>query len=157
GRYFFEQFTAEGNRKAFDYFDHAIQMQPDFALAQAGFALNYGVMRVRGFVASLEGVDRQKDAAERALALDDSLPEAHLAMAVLSMREYDWSRAEQSMKRAIEVNPNYLHGWGFYAFLLHALGRHEEALAAGRRALEIDPVSDYASKDFANSLVWAGR
>jgi DNA-binding winged helix-turn-helix (wHTH) protein/TolB-like protein/Tfp pilus assembly protein PilF len=155
GYHFFEQFTRDGNQKAFDYLEKALRIQPDFALAHAYFALNLGVMRVRGFVSPLENVDRQKEAAERALALDDSLPDANLANAVLAMQGYDWPTAERFMRRAIELNPNYLDGWGFYSFLLQALGRHEEALAASRREVEIDPVSDYGSKDLAVALIWS--
>src|SRR5262249_36136043 len=155
GYHLFEQFTQDGNRKAFDYFEKARGIQPDFALAHAYFALNLGVMRVRGFVPPSEGVDRQKEAVERALALDDSLPDANLAMAVLAMQGYGWPTAERFMRRAIELNPNYLDGWGFYSFLLQALGRYEEALAASRREVEIDPVSDYGSKDLAVALNWS--
>src|SRR5262249_44122552 len=126
-------------------------------LAQAGFALNYGVMRMRGFVRPDEGVDMQKRAVDRDLTLDESLPEAHLAASVLCMEQYDWAGAERSMKRAIELNPNYLHGWSCYAFLLRALGRKDDALAARKRVIEMDPVSDYGSKDYADSLIRAGR
>lgn len=157
GRYFFELFTREGNEKAKEYFERALEIEPDFALAHAGLALNYGPMRVRGFIQPLENRDKHRGAAKRALALDDSLPEAHLAMFTVFFDEHKWPEAELALKRAIELNPNYLHAWGFYAFLLHALGRHEEALAASSRALEIDPVSDYAAKDYANSLIWVGR
>jgi tetratricopeptide (TPR) repeat protein len=80
-----------------------------------------------------------------------------MAMAVMYMSAPDWESAEREYKRSVELNPNYLHAWGFYAFLLHALGRHEDGLAASRRTLEIDPVSDYASKDYAKSLTWVGR
>jgi tetratricopeptide (TPR) repeat protein len=157
GYHLFEQFTQDGNQKAFDYLEKALRIQPDFALAHAYFALNLGVMRVRGFVSPSDRVDRQKEAAERALALDDSLPDAHLANAVLAMQGYDWPTAERFMRRAIELNPNYLDGWGFYSFLLEALGRHDEALAASRREVEIDPVSDYGSKDLATALLWSGQ
>jgi tetratricopeptide (TPR) repeat protein len=157
GRYFFELFTKEGNQRAKEYFERAIELEPDFALAHAGLALNYGPMRVRGFIGPLEHLEEHRDAAERALTLDDSLAEAHLAMFTFRLDTRDWQGAERSVKRAIELNPNYLHAWGFYAFLLHGLGRHEEGLAASQRALEIDPVSDYASKDLGNSLVRVGR
>lgn len=157
GRYFFELFTREGNQKAKEYFERAIELEPDFALAQAGLAMNYGPMRVRGFILPLEDRDKHRKAAEKALALDDSLPEAHLAMFTVFFDERKWDLAEHSLKRAIELNPNYLHAWGFYAFMLHALGRHEDALAASQRTLEIDPVSDYAAKDLASSLVWLER
>jgi DNA-binding winged helix-turn-helix (wHTH) protein/TolB-like protein/Tfp pilus assembly protein PilF len=155
GYHFFEQFTRDGNQKAFDYLEKALRIQPDFALAHAYFALNLGVMRVRGFISPRENFDRQKEAAERALALDDSLPEANLANAVLAMNGYDWPTTERFMRRSIELNPNYLDGWGFYSFLLEALGRHDEALAASRREVEIDPVSDYGSKDLATALIWS--
>lgn len=157
GRYFFEQFTREGNWKAVEYFENAIRIQPDFALAYAGLAINYGPMIERGFISAEEAAQKLRAAAARAIALDDALAEAHLAMATAHMTDLDWSGAERSLKHAIELNPNYLHAHGWYTYLLRILGRHEEALALGRRLIEIDPVSDYGSKDFGVALVWAGR
>jgi DNA-binding winged helix-turn-helix (wHTH) protein/TolB-like protein/tetratricopeptide (TPR) repeat protein len=157
GRYFYERFTLEGNLKAIDYFERAIKIEPNFALAHAGLAVNYSPMLSRGFISAQDGLPKMKQAVDRALALDDMLPEAHLAMAAFHVRSLNWGEAERFYKRAIELNPNYLHAWGSYAFFLHGMGRHEEGLAASRKELEIDPVSDYASKDHANSLIWVGR
>jgi DNA-binding winged helix-turn-helix (wHTH) protein/TolB-like protein/Tfp pilus assembly protein PilF len=157
GRYFFELFTREGNEKALEYFERALELEPAFALAHAGLALNYGVMLERGFVSAAQGAARHRQAAERALALDDSLAEAHAAIATVHMEAFDWAEAERSYRRAIELNPSYLHAWGFYAHLLAILDRDEEALVLLERAMEIDPVSDYASKGLANGLMRLGR
>jgi TolB-like protein/DNA-binding winged helix-turn-helix (wHTH) protein len=157
GRYFFELFTREGNWMAVQYLEQAIARAPDFAEAHATLALNYGPMIVRGFIDPQDGLQKLDRAARRAMELDESLPESNLAMALVYLGLGDWERSDRQFKRSVELNPNYLHGWGFYAFLLHALGRHDEALTASRNALEIDPVSDYASKNLADSLIWAGR
>jgi TolB-like protein len=157
GRYFFEQFTSEGNSKAVEYFENAIRIQPDFAAAYAGLALNYCPMIMRGFVSVGEGTPKLRQAVERALALDDSLPEAHTALATLRWLEFDWAGAERAVKRALELNPSYLHAYGWYTTLLDMLGRGEEALALRQRELELDPVSDYAAKDFGTGLLLVGR
>jgi serine/threonine-protein kinase len=157
GRYFFELFTREGNEKALEYFEKAIEIEPDFALAHAGLALNYGVMLERGFASAAQFATKHRQAAERALALDDSLAEAHTAMATVHTDAFNWPEAERSYRRAIDLNPSYLHAWGFYAYLLAILDRDEEALVLLERAMEIDPVSDYASKGLAYGLMQLGR
>jgi tetratricopeptide (TPR) repeat protein len=114
-------------------------------------------MLERGFISAADGAAKQRQAAERALALDDSLAEAHTAMALVHQEAFEWPEAERSYRRAIELNPSYLHAWGFCANLLSRLGRDDEALELNRRAIEIDPVSDYASKALANGLMRVGR
>jgi serine/threonine-protein kinase len=114
-------------------------------------------MLERGFISAAQVAAEHRQAAERALALDDSLAEAHAAMATVHEEAFDWREAERSYRRAIELNPSYLHAWGFYAYLLAILDRDEEALALLERAMEIDPVSDYASKGLANGLMRLGR
>jgi len=157
GRYFFEQFTREGNLKAIQYFEHAIRIQPDFGLAYAGLSINYAPMIMRGFITAAEGRPKIRLAAERALALEDSSPEAYTALASAEMADWDWSDAERSLKRALQLNPNYLDAYGWYGFVLDLLGRSEDGLALRRREITIDPVSDYASKDLGTALIWAGR
>jgi tetratricopeptide (TPR) repeat protein len=157
GQYFFDQFTWDGNRKAEQYFETAIERQPDYARAYAGLALNYGVMIERGFLSAAEGTPKLKGALDRAFALDDSLPDAYTAQTNLRMIEYDWRGAEQSVKRAIALNPSYLHALSWYSYMLGILGRFDEALSIKRRELELDPVSDYASKDLGEGLINLGR
>jgi tetratricopeptide (TPR) repeat protein len=119
--------------------------------------MNYGVMLERGFASAAQVAARHRQAAERALALDDSLAEAHTGMATVHMEAFDWPEAERSYQRATELNPSYLHAWGFYAHLLTILDRDEEALVLLERAMEIDPVSDYASKGLAYGLMQLGQ
>jgi DNA-binding winged helix-turn-helix (wHTH) protein/TolB-like protein/Flp pilus assembly protein TadD len=157
GRFFFEQFTEDGNRRAIEYFGRAIEAEPGYALAYAGLSINYAVMLARGFIDPQQGIPKARNAAARALMLDDTLAETHTAMAGVEIAEYAWDAAERSLKRAIELNPNYLHAWGWYAYLLSALGRTEEGLAVRRREVEIDPVSFYATKDLGAGLREVGR
>jgi TolB-like protein/Flp pilus assembly protein TadD len=157
GRYFFDQWTREGSEKALAYFAKAVEIQPDFALAHAELAINYAVMLERGFISAADADEKLSRAAERALTLDDSLAEAHDAMAGVHYHAFEWAAAERAFRRAIELNPSRLHTWGAYTYVLSLQGRTEEALELSRRALEIDPVSDYASKARADTLMRAGR
>jgi DNA-binding winged helix-turn-helix (wHTH) protein/TolB-like protein len=157
GHYFLEQYTPEGNLKAIEYFERAIQAQPDFALAHAWLATNYGIMLERTFMPPAEALPKLRQEAERAMALDASLAESHFAIAQLHMHELAWAEAERSYRRAIELNPNFLDAYSFYSYMLMMLDRNPEAFELRRHALALDPVSDYASKDMAEGLLVAGR
>jgi len=157
GRYFFEEFTREGNVKAVEYFENAIRIQPDWGAAYSGLALNYCPMIMRGFISVADGTPKLRTAVERAMSLDDSQPEAYAALATLRWLDFDWAGAEQALKRALALNPSYLHAYGWYTYLLDMMGREDEALSLRQRELEIDPVSDYAAKDLGTGLILLGR
>jgi len=142
GRYFWNKRTEEGFRKGIDYFNQAIRDDPNYALAYAGMSDCYALLGDFGFVAPREGFPKAKEAATRALAIDEKLAEAHTSLGRVK-RDYDWDwpGAEQEFKRAIELNPNELSAHQWYAVYLSALGRHQEAIAEIKRALELDPLS----------------
>jgi serine/threonine protein kinase/tetratricopeptide (TPR) repeat protein len=142
GRYFWNKRTGEGMKRGIEYFDQAIRIDPNYALAHAGLADSYNVLGQFGELAPDEAMPRAKAAALRALEIDDTLAEAHASLAmVYEVYEWDWAGAETQFKRAIELNPNYANAHHWYAMFLSAAGRHDEALAEIRRAKEIDPVS----------------
>ena len=128
----------ENTKKALDYFNQAVALDPKFALAYAGMAVSYSNLRASG-ADPKELQAKVRAAAQKAVELDDSLADAHNAMATIKKDEWDWSGAESEYKRAIELNPNFASARGNYANYLSAMGRTAEALAEIKRALELDP------------------
>ncbi|MDQ3173897.1 MAG: tetratricopeptide repeat protein, partial [Acidobacteriota bacterium] len=142
GRYFWNKRTEESLNQAIDYFNQAIDIDPNYALAYAGMAVSYDLLRAFGSLPPMEAMPKTKAAAIKALEIDDTLAEAHTALARIKLN-YDWdsSGAERDFKRAIELNPNYPTGHHWYAWYLAAMERHTEAIAEMKRAQELDPLS----------------
>lgn len=144
GRYFWNK-RAEGALKTgIDYFQQAVEKDPSYALAYTGLADSYIVLgtTLYGALPPTEAMPKAKAAAERALALDGTLAEAHTSLAFARFYyDWDWAGAEAGFKRAIELNPNYSTTHQWYALHLAALGRMDEAIAETKRARELDPLS----------------
>jgi TolB-like protein/Tfp pilus assembly protein PilF len=143
GRYHWNKRTTDGLMKGIEYFQQAIQADPNYALAYAGLADSYNVLSTNGVRPPKEAFPKAKEAAEKALSLDDTLAEAHSALAFIkTVYEWDWQGAEKEFKRAIELNPKYSNAHYFYAFAhLLSLGRMDEANTEMKRALELEPFS----------------
>jgi eukaryotic-like serine/threonine-protein kinase len=143
GRYFFMQFTQEGMRKALDYFHQAIALDPDYALAYAGVGYVYAVAASQ-YEEPGEAMRKARQAALRALELDEALPEAQFSLALVKWwADWDWPAAEAGFKRAIELNPNNATWRAVYADFLSTQERFTEAVAQAKRAQELDPLSVY--------------
>ena len=142
GRYYWNKRTEEALRKGLEYFGQAIEQDPGYALAYVGLSESYIVLADRG-MASKIAFPKAKMAVAKALELDDTLGEVHVSLAVIKdTYEWDWVAAEREYKRAIELNPGYATSHHWYSIYLSWLGgRHEEAIAEVRRALELDPLS----------------
>jgi DNA-binding winged helix-turn-helix (wHTH) protein/TolB-like protein len=142
GRYNWNRRNIEGLKKSIAYFEQAINLDPNYARAYAGLADSYSVMSDFDILSPREAYPKVKDTALRALAIDDTLVEAHTALAMLKASyEWDWRGAEESFQRAIQLNPNYATAHQWYSEYLTAMGRHQEALAEIRRAQGLDPLS----------------
>lgn len=142
GRYFWNKRTGPDIRKGIDYFEQAIAKDPNYALAYAGLAYSYLVLPGYTDVSSHSVDQKVKEAATTALSLDDSLAEAHAALANAAWRfEWDMSGAERGYRRAIDLNPNYATAHQWYALFLSDLRRHDEAIEEMQRALKNDPLS----------------
>jgi TolB-like protein/Tfp pilus assembly protein PilF len=142
GRYALTRRTQEGVSEAIGYFERAVAEDPRYALAYTGLADSYALQLDYRSIPVAEGFERAKQYARKALALDEGLAEAHASLAwALFIYDWDWDGAAREFRRAIEVNPRYATAHQWYAFLLTALGRHEEALLEGHTALELDPAS----------------
>ncbi|HEX8174022.1 MAG TPA: protein kinase [Pyrinomonadaceae bacterium] len=151
GRYHFHSLTEEGFAKSLQDYYRAIAFDPEYALAYAGIADYFIFLGIYGIVPFAESSAAAKQAAQRAVELDDTLSEAYAALAFATVcHDFDWRMAEEFHKRAIALNPNSSTAHNWYAFTLMQEARFEEALAEVRRSLELDPVSPLTSM----SLAW---
>jgi tetratricopeptide (TPR) repeat protein len=142
GRFFWNKRTEEGLRKGIAQFDEAIGHDPEYALAYAGLADSYNLLCAYGALPPQEGFPRARQAAERALELDEHLAEAHTSLAYATLHFYwDWALAEREFLRALTLNANYATAHQWYGGYLAARGRFDESLAEIEQAHRIDPVS----------------
>ena len=142
GRYFWNKRLVEGLKKAGEYFQLATELDPDYALAYVGIADCYNMLSFFSGFSPKEFYPKSREAVAKALELDESLAEAHASLALVEMMsDWDWTSAEHGFQRAIKLNPSYSPARQWYAKLLTALGRHEEALAQIKQAQELDPLS----------------
>jgi TolB-like protein/tetratricopeptide (TPR) repeat protein len=159
GRFFWNKRTANDLKKSIDYFEQALAADPDYALAYAGVADAY--VFLPGYAGGTPGeyYPKAMAAARKALALDDSLAEAHTTLALaLWYYDFDVSQALKEFQRAIELNPNYATGHQQYANnVLSALGRFDDAIAEGKRAVELDPLSLVINADLGMNYYFARR
>lgn len=153
GRYYWNTRTPDGLQKAGKYFAVAIQKDPNFALAYSGQADYFAYLTVLGGPEILKPKDamaQARAAAAKALALDDSLAEAHASMGnILHNYDWDWLDAEREYRKAIELNPNYANAHHLYAHLLLQTGRTQQSIAESERALELDPYSPFINNGLA--------
>lgn len=156
GRHCFVRYTAEGMRKSIDYFQRAVERDPKYALAYVGIAFAHAELLTTGAEDPVVGYRQGREAAARALALDEGMAEAHCMMAQLMIQgEFDWVGAEAEFKRALELSPNSADTLDLYGRMCAALERYDEAIAMGRRAHELDPLAHRS--DTATTLLRAGR
>jgi TolB-like protein/Tfp pilus assembly protein PilF len=142
GRYHANQTTAAELKKSIDYFQQAIEKDPSYALAYAGMADAYSVLGGGWiYLPPNYSFPKAKAAAMKAQKLDDTLSEAHVALAYAEFFDWDWQSAEAEFKRAIELNPNSALSHARYAVCLIARLRFNESIAEAQRAQELDPLS----------------
>jgi TolB-like protein len=142
GRYWLEKRTPEGFRKGIECFQQAIAKGPSYALAYSGLADGYSSLPLAAFVRPKEAYPRAKEAALKALELDDTLTEAHTSLALVRVyQDWDWSGGEREFQRAIARNPDSAIAHMSYGWTLANMGRLEESIAEMKRALELDSLS----------------
>jgi len=150
--------TEEAWRQAILYFEQAIEMDPNFSLANVGLASLHMMLSFWHFVSADEVYPKAKKTLEHALKIDPELPEALTWSGVIKYRfEYDWMGGESDIKKALELNPNYGFAHVCLAEILLKKGQIDEALEEGSRALELDPLSLYTQGVSAHILYQAGR
>jgi len=142
GRFYWNQFSAESLRKAIRHFELAIDKNPSYALAFARLSDAYALLAFFNFAPPQEVLPKAKEAAHKALELNDGLAEAHTSLAgVKKAYDWDWRGAEFEYRRALELNPDHPEAHRGYADFLSAIGRHPQALRENRKAQELDPLS----------------
>ncbi len=157
GRYYWNKRTGEDLKKSVEYYNQAIEKDPNYALAYAGLAESYVIFP--GFAVSPpeEAYPKAKFAAKKALEIDETLAEAHAALGLLLLA-YEWNAAESSreFQRAVELNPNYAtaHHWYGNQNLLYT-GQFDKAIAEMKRAQEIDPLSLIVNADLGDTYFYA--
>lgn len=143
GRYYWHQRSGPGLKKAIEHFNAAIHLDDEYALAHAGLADCFALLGVYGAAPPRVIMPKAREAAEKALLLDEFLADPHASLgAYHCWFTWDWAAAEREFKRAIELNPAYMNGYHWYAsiFLL-ARNRFDEALEVERKALELEPMT----------------
>ena len=142
GRYHLNRLIEGGLKKAIEYFQTAILKDANYALAYTGLADSLRLVGFMGLTPAAEVMPRAKEAARRAIEIDDGLPEAHASLGgIFKDYDWDWVASEREFKRALELNPNYANGHRMYASYLAAVGRSVESLREIRLALDLDPYS----------------
>jgi len=146
GRYLWNRRTGENLKKALAYFEQAAEKDPHYALAYSGMADSCTLIPVYSAGTPQEYNPRARAAAQKAVELDDSLAEAHTSLAYVFFVDFEYAQSAKEYERAISLNPNYAmaHHW-FGSGPLNALGRFDQAIAEGKRALELDPASPIIS------------
>ena len=141
GRFLWNKRTEEHLMKAIEYFEKAVELDPNYALAYAGLADAYSVLPSNIGYPVEEAIPKAKEAARQALELDDNLAEAHASLGLALKIEGDFESAEQEYLRAIKLNHGYAYAHYWYSLLLDDAGRDEEGLKELEIAFELDPVS----------------
>ena len=154
GKYYTNKFTKDGFGKGIDYFNQAIAIDPNYGLAYNGLAYNY-INQDDWFMRPSEAGPKAKDAAERALAIDESDAGRPFVTGYRThWYEWDWAAAEREFKRAIELNPNNSDALRYYSWFLAPMGRKDEALAEAKRCQQADPLSLLANFGPGSILVF---
>jgi len=156
GKYFYARPTKENLKKAITYHEQAISLDPNYAPAWAALSRAYNFQA--GFYGPVREYSRAREAAERALALDSSLADAHAAMGEIKQEyDWDWAGAEASYQRALALEPGNAEVVEGASDLAATLNHLEEALSLSRRAVELDPLSRMARMALARNAWFAGR
>jgi TolB-like protein/class 3 adenylate cyclase/Flp pilus assembly protein TadD len=154
GRYEFAKYTQTGWNNAIRYYEQALRIDPEFALAYCGLADNYAYM---GSVVmpEKEAIAKEKEFAQKALELDPELAEAHMSLALALVAAYDWRNGLKEFDRALELNPNLAFAYELQAWTVNGLGRFDEAIAKTKKAVELDPLNPFFQMSLSFYQYWA--
>jgi tetratricopeptide (TPR) repeat protein/TolB-like protein len=168
GQFFWHQFTGDALEKGLAHFQKAVHLDPEYALAHTALADSYNVLGFLGRLRPVDAFPRAQKAALRALAIDETLPEAHVSLGAYKLfYEWNWAEAESELNRAAELKPSYAESlelntrYGdsrhYYCYLLDSAGRLEESIAVIESALQIDPLSKTLQAELGFSYLFSGR
>ena len=149
-RYHWNRMSVSGLQKSVEYFQHALEKDPGFALAHAGLADSYCLLGFFDLLPPTEAMPKARQHAMRAIEIDGDLAEAYASLAsILKVYDHDWLAAERRYRQALQLNPNYVHAYRGYAALLAAMGRFAESVLQIRHAQDLDPLSVVVSMEIA--------
>ncbi|NNE99403.1 MAG: protein kinase [Pyrinomonadaceae bacterium] len=157
GLYHRRKNSIEEMKQSLEYFNRALELDPDFALAYAEKALVFSALIENGVVDPQTEKGKDRAVAEKALSIDPNLAEAHLALARIKTNEYDWAGADSSFRRAIELNPNLARAHSLYAGYFLRFERFDEALVEIGLAKKLDPLRATLLSIEGEILCWSGR
>jgi serine/threonine protein kinase/Flp pilus assembly protein TadD len=159
GRFYWSKFTVTGVERAIDCFQRAAQADEQYALAYAGLADCYLLMSATlGKLPPTDGLAKAKEAALKAIQIDESLADAYATLGATCMwLDWDWDGADRALGRAVELNPDGEKAILMRNFYLAALGRHDEAIAGARRAVKLHPISPLIRSNLGVHYYWARR
>lgn len=155
GRYFWNRRTDDALRKSVECFQQALEKDPSYAAAYAGISDCYTILVGRHGLPAEEGLARAKASALKALAIDDTLAEAHTSLGHAMVHTWEWAEAEKAFDRALELNPGNAFAHQVCSEYLSAVGRVEEAITEIEKAQEIDPLSLPINANVAGAFYYA--
>ncbi|MEO7682818.1 MAG: tetratricopeptide repeat protein, partial [Gemmatimonadaceae bacterium] len=157
GLHFWNRRGDENLRRAISYFERAAASDPNYGRAYAGIASAYALLPEYTESPPADVLQRTKNAANRALAIDSGLAEAHTALGLASVHAWDWQNAEEQYRLALASDPRYATAHQWYGELLYHTGRVDSAIAHGRQAVALDPLAPAPGVAFTYALSLAGR
>ena len=157
GRYYWNQRTDDGLRKAIGYFESAIKKDPKYAAAYSGLSDTYVTLFDYDIMSFEESTLKAKQAAEKALEIDKNLAEANNSLAHINLHDWHWKEAEEGFRRALDLDPGYVLAHHWYALCLTAVGRPDEAVDQMKAAKELDPLSVRINADLGMAWLAAGK
>ena len=158
GLYHWNKFNGEGYKKAIEYFQKAIDIDPNYSLAHASMGIAIVSLSLANDPPPLETFPKARSAVTKALAIDDTLAEAHSCLGTIKFFfDWDWNGAEQEFQRALSLNPNLPEAHLFYAILLSDTGQHEQALSMAQRSRDLSPLALRNNALEGQFLFYAGK
>jgi adenylate cyclase len=158
GRFYWNERSEDGAKKAIRYFEEAVQLDPKFAEAYSGLADAYAILADYGWMAPARAGLMARENAMKALMIDDTLAEAHASLGLVSVNHlWDFASGEREYKRAIELNPNYASAYHWYSVMLFFRRKYQESYEMMERAQELDPSSHVVKQGLAVALLGLGR
>jgi TolB-like protein/Tfp pilus assembly protein PilF len=158
GRFFMDKGTEESFKTAADYFEQAIEIEPDYAEAYAWLCRAYWFPSIWGYSRSRESIPKARSSANKALALDEKLAIAHVVVGDIALAyDWEWQKGKESFERARELKPNDPYACQGLAFYLLIAGRFDEAIEMMKTAVKLDPLSQPSNNNLANVHMYSGQ